>query len=75
MKNEALTQISELRKSQETLLGSKEYSSEVPRCANHLNKKAKYRLITDFEQKDYEEDMIYCSKCAINLLQRGFKVE
>lgn len=22
-----------------------------------------------------EEEMLYCSKCAINLLQQGFKVE
>lgn len=34
---------------------------------------AKYRLITDLDVK--EEEMIYCSKCAINLLQQGFKVE
>ena len=39
--------------------------------------KAKYRLITDeikFEDQT-EEEMVYCSKCAINLLQQGFKVE
>ena len=35
---------------------------------------AKYKLIADLDSKDQEE-MTYCSKCAINLLQQGFKVE
>jgi hypothetical protein len=30
--------------------------------------------MVDSEGKE-EEDMIYCSKCAINLLQQNFKVE
>ena len=39
--------------------------------------KAKYRLITKKLKKEEnaDDEMYYCSKCAINLLQQGFKVE
>lgn len=43
MKNEILDEISSLRKSQETLYGSKDYSAagfeNIIRCINHHNKK------------------------------------
>jgi hypothetical protein len=43
MKNEILSELSNLRRSQETLIGSKDFSvsgfADVPRCANHNNKK------------------------------------
>lgn len=34
---------------------------------------AKYRLVSELAVG--EEEMFYCSKCAINLLQQGFKIE
>jgi hypothetical protein len=34
---------------------------------------AKYRLVSELSEG--EEEMFYCSKCAINLLQQGFPIE
>ena len=34
---------------------------------------AKYRLLSELSEG--EEEMFYCSKCAINLLQQNFKIE
>ena len=42
-------------------------------CVNHPDKKAKYRLLSELSEG--EQEMFYCSKCAINLAQRGFKIE
>lgn len=49
-------------------------------CVNHGAKKvcivvtkAKYRLLSRISEG--EDEMFYCSKCAVNLLQQGFKVE
>lgn len=55
MKNEILDEINTLRRSQETLTGSKDYTgvslSDIQRCVNHNNKRVficLFRLNTDF---------------------------
>lgn len=56
LKNEVLDELSSLRRSQETLNGSKDYSAisfeNVPRCINHNNKKVtiiSFRQNIDFQ--------------------------
>ena len=43
----------------------------VVECANKDGKKAKYRIVNSEE----EEELFYCSKCSIMLLQQGFNVQ
>lgn len=42
--------------------------NEVIMCSNEDGKKAKYRM------EDPDEELYYCSKCSIMLLQKGFQV-
>jgi len=54
-------------------VGSKDNEVLCSNSNEHEKKvKAKYKVV---EEPDDEDILVYCSKCAINLVQKGFKVE
>lgn len=49
--------------------------SEDIMCRNNDNKKAKYQVLNSEDSDEENEVYYYCAKCAIHVIQQGFKVQ